>query len=89
MPERRWKQVIKDTAEKERLRLLGQIPKHILESPLWPEWQKKYSLKKILEMIEDQKLPWEKEMEQIAVADPMERLGTRFTEVLEEKSDAA
>ena len=82
MPERRWEQVVKDTQEKKRQEVFGKIPQHVLDSPQWVEWQKKYSVKQILRLLEDQELPWEKKMEQVAVGDPAERLGTSFEEVL-------
>ena len=82
MPERSWDQVVRDTAEKKRELAFGKIPEYIKESPVFIDWQKKYSVKQILKLLEATNFSWEKEQEQIAISDPGERLGPGFEEIL-------
>ena len=88
MPERQWKQIVRDTAEKSRKDFFGKIPDYIKDSPQWLDWEKKYSPKQIMNLLESVQLPWEKKMEQIALGDPIDRLGDRFEEILKGNTDA-
>jgi len=71
--ERNWKQIVRDTAEKERKKAFGLIPDFIKDSPIWYVWNKHYTPKQIMTMLELSEMPWEKKTEQIAVGDPMNR----------------
>lgn len=86
--ERNWKQVVRDTAEKGRKKAFGTVPDFIKDSPIWLVWNKKYTPKQIMAMLELSEMPWEKKMEQIAIGDPMERLGKGFEEVLRGQTNA-
>ena len=71
MPERQWKQIVRDTALKRREELFGKIPDHIKNSPIWESWKQKYTPQEILFLVRQQELPWEKRMEEIAFGDPL------------------